>query len=109
MKKFDNEDVNKLLSEIKQFKKTIDSYKKKINVLNEAIDILDKYQVSREGVSNLVKVLNESIDMVNEGISIDESRFDKIRQNCEHYWIEDCWDSHHTYYLCKKCGQCHRY
>ena len=108
MKKYVNNEINKNLQEIKRNNDLYNCYCNQIDILSKAKEILDINELPSENETKLINGLNNGLEMCKLVILECKNTIKNIRQNCEHHWVEDWSDSHHTYYVCDICGENHR-
>lgn len=76
-----------------------------INRIKTGVNIFKDYGLTiSEDSNNLIDNLRKQCSDFSKHIDLIEKYVNRKQDNCKHEYHEDGHDSHHTYYVCNKCG-----
>ena len=75
------------------------------NKINYAVEQLKEYGIGCDDKYYIVmSYLDSKADEFKKHIDLCEKYIEEKQNECKHDFHEDGYDSHHTYYICNKCG-----
>lgn len=101
---FKNEEINKLVDEYNSINEREKYLIDENYNLTTSKDILERYSKNTNDISKIIEDNRLEISQLYTKRNDIRKQMEIIRKSCEHEWEDDGWDSHHNYYICKKCG-----
>lgn len=101
---FKNEEINKLVDEYNSINEREKSLINENYNLTTTKDILERYSKNTDDISKIIEDNRLEISQLYTKREDIRNQIKIIRKSCEHDWKYSGWDSHHDYYICKKCG-----
>lgn len=101
---FKNEEINKLVDEYNSINEREKSLIDENYNLTTTKDILERYSKNTDDISKIIEDNKLEISKLYTKREYIITQMNITRESCEHEWEDNGWDSHHNYYICKKCG-----